>query len=411
MSRGLLCPPIFSHTCKLHLLIGLLLWVALLCQASVCAGEEPVQTSTRQISSTDTYAVSEFTFPSPVQDNVPPNGLVYVRYWQPKAPGSHPAVILLHHWGAIKPFPELELAKDLVTNGIAVVMPTLPYHMQRNLGRKYGARWMISSDVPHTVKTIQQAVAEAAALREWLANRPEVDSTRIGIAGISLGAILAALTLEQDKDFQVAALIVGGGNVADIMWHGIATFGIRRQLEKMGYTEERLARELAPVEPLNRPVGFTPPPTLMVNALYDPVVSRQDSLALWDAFGHPPIVWMESGHYMLRPARHKVDDLVIGFFANRFGRTSAFAPPSRVQLPRTSLGLYLSDSPIVSFGVSRELSCTRLRPFTIDGNLGTSGLSVSGGLVVKHFLLLGAEQKIFPHQRGPHPLAAVIFNL
>lgn len=411
MSRGLLRPSTLGHTCKLLQLIGLYLSVALFCQASVRASEAPVQTSTRQIGSADTYAVSEFTFPSPVQDNVPSNGLVYVRYWQPKAPGPFPAVVLLHHWGAIRPFPELELAKDLATHGIAVAMPTLPYHMQRDLGRKYGARWMISADVPHTVKTIQQAVTEAIALHHWLANRPEVDPTRIGIAGISLGAILAALTLEQDNDYKASALIIGGGNVADIMWHGIATLRIRRELEKMGYTEERLTRELAPVEPLNRPIGFTPPPIFMINALYDVVVSRRDSDALWEVFGRPPIVWMESGHYMLRPVRNKADSLVVNFFANQFGNTTTFAPPSVVRLPRTSLGLYLSDSPIVSLGISRELSGTKLRPFTIDGDISTSGVSISGGVVVKHILLLGAEQRIYPHQSRPHPLAAIFFNL
>ena len=50
----------------------------------------------------------------------------------------------------------------------------------------------------------------------WLREQPQVDASRIGIMGISLGAMLSALMIELEPDIRAAVLFLGGGNLAGI---------------------------------------------------------------------------------------------------------------------------------------------------------------------------------------------------
>ena len=145
----------------------------------------------------------------------------------------------------------------------------------------------------------------------WLKEQPEVDPHRIGIMGISMGAILASLVIEMEPSFQAAVLFLGGGNLAEIFRTSreepIAQFR-KRFLEELGsengqqeryreifFTEAK--RILRPVEPLQYPSRLDPDRILMINGYFDGVIQRAFSQELWKHLGEPAITYLPAGHY------------------------------------------------------------------------------------------------------------------
>ena len=53
---------------------------------------------------------------------------------------------------------------------------------------------------------------------DWLQTRPDIDPTSMGVAGISLGGILAPLIAGVDHRAKVLVTIVGGGDVSDLVY-------------------------------------------------------------------------------------------------------------------------------------------------------------------------------------------------
>ena len=356
------------------------------------------------------FEVSLVTFPSPVQNADPPNGTVYVEYYSPKRAGRMPAVILLHHWAVRKPTIERQFAAALAENGIVTAMLVLPYHLQRTPPGFKSGMAMIGSDVPRMVRSIQQTVLEIRALVQWLKERPEVDPKRIGLAGISLGAMVGTLALGQTDQFDAAALILGGADVADILRESPVTLRIRPALRRQGYTQESLTRDLAPVEPL----GYLTPAqgrvVLMVNATQDPVIPRRDTLALWEALGRPPIVWVESGHY-IPWGRPQVNRLVTDFFLYRFGERPAFRAPSRIRLRRVKLGFLLDRAPLLGVGGAVELLKPPSDALSLDLNLTTGGVGIGAGVNLGSHLTIGAQRKLFSGEHEVLPYAMVHVTL
>lgn len=363
---------------------------------------------TRQTARCEEYLV---TFPSPVQNADPPNGTVFVEYYRPARPGRLPAVILLHHYGVRRPRPERELARFLAENGIATAMLIMPYHIQRTpRGFKSGTA-MISSDVPRMLRSIEQTVAEIDALARCLRSRPEVDPERIGLAGISLGAVIGALALGQLDEFDAAALVLGGGDAADLVWHSPVTFKARRELQRRGYTKERLAQELAPVEPRNYLTPAIGRKVYMINALEDPIVGRKNVLELWDALGRPRITWIRSGHYLPGWGRAEARRLIRDFFLYRFGESGDFDPPAYIRLRRIKLGLLIDRAPAIGIGVVVEIVQPPNTPLTLDLNLTTGGISVGGGILVGRNLTIGIQRKLFSEEHLLLPYAMIHVTL
>ena len=146
---------------------------------------------------------------------------------------------------------------------------------------------------------------------KWLKAQPKVDPHRIGIMGISLGAILASLLIEMEPSFQAAVLFLGGGNLPEIFRTSreepIAQFR-RRFLEQLGSKDGQQERHrafflaeakriLRPVDPLQYPSRLDPDRILMINGYFDGVIQRRFSQELWEHLGEPAITYIPAGHY------------------------------------------------------------------------------------------------------------------
>ncbi len=145
----------------------------------------------------------------------------------------------------------------------------------------------------------------------WLKEQPGVDGDRIGIMGISMGAILSSLLIEVQPGIQAAVLFLGGGNLPGIFKTSkedpIADFR-ERSLEKIQPNGDPTdanwekfiaeAREvLGPVDPLKYPSLLPPERILMVNGYFDAVIKKSYTQELWTHLKEPTLIYLPAGHY------------------------------------------------------------------------------------------------------------------
>ena len=140
-----------------------------------------------------------------------------------------------------------------------------------------------------------QALTVAA---DYLANRPDVDPSRLGAIGASLGVPGVVAWASGDQRPRAVALLFGGGNLR-LVWDSRLDEEITwRPLR--GVTAAALGYVLRPLEP-TRWVGLIAPrPLLLVNGADDEWIPRRSVEALYQAAGEPKrVIWVGGRH--LRP--------------------------------------------------------------------------------------------------------------
>lgn len=240
--------------------------------------------------------IFKLTFPSPVETNVLENNTVHAEYFQPAGPGPFPAVVVLHILGGDFPLSQT-VASSLARAKVAAVFVKMPYYGERRGSQS--KRRMISRDPTETAEAMTQAVLDVRRAAAWLAARPEVDTTRLGITGISLGGIMSALSAAGEPRFRKVAIYLGGGKLGETVWsleHREADEFRQRWLQS-GKTRETFVKLLEPVDPATHGALLQNRDVLMVNATNDEIIPHAATVALFESIGKKPqLVWLNAGH-------------------------------------------------------------------------------------------------------------------
>lgn len=69
----------------------------------------------------------------------------------------------------------------------------------------------------HTEMVLRHGIIDIRRAIDWLVESGEGNVNRIGVLGISMGAIVAALALEVEPRIGSAAILLGGGDIATIL--------------------------------------------------------------------------------------------------------------------------------------------------------------------------------------------------
>lgn len=238
--------------------------------------------------------VSKVTFPSPMVTDEENNNTVHCEYYCPTSGDAKPAVVVLHILGGDFDLARL-FCRALATRGTAALFLKMPYYGER---RQPGSpARMISMDPHETARGMTQAVLDIRQAAGWLASQEEIDPAQIGVLGISLGGITAALATGIEPRITKACFILAGGDMGEVAWQSTELTELREKWTAAGHTKEQLFEVLRPVDPVTyaRPVAGRE--ILMLNATHDEVVPPACTRALWRAFGKPEIVWWDAGHY------------------------------------------------------------------------------------------------------------------
>ncbi len=246
----------------------------------------------------DGYLEYRLEFPSAFRSPYVRNNTVHAWWLVPNnRTGRVPTVLLLHSLGIRRPDLEMGLAKEFAKNGIAVLLMTLPYHMERTPEGFGSGDLILQGDVELLVQAGIQATWDVRRAVDWLQRQPEVDPNRIALVGVSLGAIMGSTALAVEPRFHSAVLILGGADLAHVLWHSVLAIRTRLRLRADGYNLERLREALAPIEPMNLLTPEHGEKTFVIGARFDIVVPTEDTEKLIRTLGNPKVFWLNTGHF------------------------------------------------------------------------------------------------------------------
>jgi dienelactone hydrolase len=254
----------------------------------------------QELKAADKFDVSWLTFPSAIQGDIPENNTVWAKFWQPKDDAKkRPAALVLHWLGGS--FSALEtVCQRLAEQGIPALMMYMPHYGPRRSKEPGRVERLFGEDMEKTLIHIRQTVLDARRAGDWLAARPDIDPARVGIVGISLGAIMGSLAAGVDDRFGRSVFIIGGGDLPAIVLHGSKeTAAQRKRLEEAGYTVEKLRDAWKGIEPLTFASRLKAENVLMINADADEVIPKASTEKLRDAIGKPEVKWFKGGHYAI----------------------------------------------------------------------------------------------------------------
>ncbi|MCA9266556.1 MAG: prolyl oligopeptidase family serine peptidase [Planctomycetales bacterium] len=192
---------------------------------------------------------------------------------------------------------------------------------------------MVSHDVSQTVEAMTQAVQDIRCAAAWLAAQPEVDTTQLGITGISLGGIVSALVAEAEPRIGNVLPVLAGGKFGATAWESDELRGSREFWESQGLTADKLAEMVRDVDPVTHAQNLRGRRMLMINAKRDRVIPPHCAEALWSAAGKPPIIWWNTTHYSAAWRLPEGISRMVQFFSplEAAGTTFVSPPAERAQ--------------------------------------------------------------------------------
>ena len=358
--------------------------------------------------------ISLVTFPSVVSTPYAVNNTVTTYLFMPTGPGPHPAMVVLHEWNAGSTKGGFILCRAIAKAGVAALFVTEPYSLNRKpktKNREDGE--ILSGNVPHMVGALRQAVLDARRGLDYLALRPDVDPTRLGVSGISLGGVLSGVVAGVDPRVKVILTLVGGADFARGFWNGLLTRRYRNEILRSGYTYETYQAAMAPIDaaywlPQRH---FNPEDALMINGRYDLVILPNEAKALAQDLGGTHIVWTNTGHYGPMFRVNEAADLGVEFLRARFfGETSEFKRPDTIPSRTIKLGLLLGGHEGISPVIATPLiNFDRAGRYTLDAQLTLHGLSIAPSVRLGLVTSLGVEFPLLHGRSKPKPF--VLFSL
>jgi hypothetical protein len=232
--------------------------------------------------------------------------------WLSYAPNRRAQALVLRHAGPPRPwlvcihgyqmgmpfidlaaFPPPWLHERL---GINLIVPTLPLHGRRKIGRRSGDGF-ISGDVLDSVHAEAQAMWDIRRLLTWV--RDEQEATAVGAMGYSLGGYNTALLASLDDGLACAIPGIPLADFTRVMYrHGPVLH--LREVEKAGMEEERSRQVMSVVSPLALEPLVPHERRYLFAAVADRLVPPDQVRDLWRHWDRPRIEWYQGGHVTFR---------------------------------------------------------------------------------------------------------------
>ena len=249
------------------------------------------------VSQNDMYKVYRVSFPSPDTTEVPENNTDYCEYYMSAASAKRPAVVVLDILEGSMAVSRI-IAHSLASGGVDAAIMTLP-HFGLRRSKDPGRYENPAEHLDFWVTSVRQAVKDVRQTARMLAAREDIDASRIGLCGTSLGGFIAALTAGVDGRFPRTAFVLAGGDLATVLTtEAREVRGIRRELQSRGITGDALNKLVEPIEPLTFADRLSSSKILMINGRTDPIVPPACAEKLIAASASKvETVWYDCDHY------------------------------------------------------------------------------------------------------------------
>jgi dienelactone hydrolase len=255
-------------------------------------------------SALDGYAVEDLYLES-VGDNAQSGGRVNFRYYRSELPGRHPTVLILPIWAGWE-YPPAKLAwhiRDATGGAINIVLMIGESELldwpRLEAVRDEAQLRLWSADMAERYRV---TMVDVRRLTDWIAARPEGDPTRIGLAGFSIGALMAGTVLVMDERFAATAVVMGAARPGAIIASCDGDTATAREavLQRLDWTAERfealMTEEFRVYDPATYPRRADPRRVLLIDAGHDYCMPQWTRDALWEALGRPERYTIRYGH-------------------------------------------------------------------------------------------------------------------
>ena len=272
--------------------------------------EQKVEADVEKIGEKKRYVVHRIEFPSAL--NIFDDGNIKFDYYVQKKTGRFPTILILPISGGID-FSVRGFAKIFASNGFNCAI----VHNRR-----------VDLDDTETAEEVEdyfrQTVLDNRQILDYLVEREEVDSGRLGCLGLSLGGIRASIIAGVDERLKCTVIGLAGGSIADInlLSDKKEIREYKEELIEMGISSEVIYNELSGkviTDPLRLAQYLDARDVLMFTAMFDRVVPRKCCDQLWKTMGKPETVYLLSGHYGSFLYLPYAERKSLSFFKEKFG--------------------------------------------------------------------------------------------
>lgn len=331
------------------------------------------------------------SFPTTIPTPQPENNVVPIHILLPKGKaGPFPTVIILHYWGALNRNVERAMGLALNRRGIAAVLMTLPYHLERTPAGSRSGEMAIQSDPALLNVTLLQSLQDTRRCIDYVESRPEFDHEKIGIGGLSLGAIVTALVYGVDSRVNHAVFVLGGVDIAHILWNSSRVVAQRDELRQKGYTEEKLRDDLAALEPGTFLKARPETDALIIAARYDTVIPARSTRELIEDIKSPQVSWLNTGHFGGAFVQNRLLSEVADYFSKSFGGQPFTVQPN-LGAPTIRLGVQYNFSTGMDIGFGADIwTAGKEREYSATALLTPRGIRLFLGRRVGRQISAGA---------------------
>jgi dienelactone hydrolase len=374
-----------------------------LCHPVSCRAERAVAASPQ-----------EFSLPSPEPSGDAVNDQIWLTFYPARrlsdTPG--PAVVLLHPLGADPAHLVTRFARSLAGQGIANAVMVLPYHTHRAHPGEQPVDAFASPDAERVAQAFSQSAADVSAVITWLSGQPSVDPRRIGVVGISLGAIITHLAMGQDDRLSAGVAILGGGNLAALRRDSLV-LRLRHGTPSAPLDADAAAR-LRLVDPLTYAGWNRPRRVLMIEAARDLLVPPRHARELWEALGRPPIRWVDTNHFGIGLAPRSVMRAAAVYLHSVWNPAAESTELPRIRALTLKTGVLIGLESTVTPAIQwQAISFARRRDqmSLLHADLGWSGRGPFAGLAttLNQFVDLGIAHRLNGRSVRPYLSLHVVF--
>lgn len=160
------------------------------------------------------------------------------------------------------------------------------------------------SDPEYDKRLIKQTVIDIRKSIDWLQSLDYVDPEKIGILGVSLGAVLSELATAAEPRIKAAAFFLGSSDLDQVLikstYNRLIKYkrNIFKKLE--GFQDEKMEKirqALKEIEPKNYAAYIDPERVVFLYARFDAIVPRSISHKTICYLGKPKAYVVPTGHY------------------------------------------------------------------------------------------------------------------
>ena len=239
------------------------------------------------------------------------NRILSLDYYRPVGTNPFPIIVVLPIIGGGYPLEKMFCAY-FARHGMAALLVR-----RESLKRTLDRLEEINDALLYSAIDARQAI-------DWAEKRPELDASRIGVFGISMGGIRAAFLTPLDARIRASVVGLAGGDLPYIITYSTEPGLTRRRngyMKKGHLTECELVQELRKTincDPLTTAPCVDPAKVLMVLATCDTSVPTKKGLELRRAMGKPETIFLPTGHYSAVLFIPYLESACLRFFKEKF---------------------------------------------------------------------------------------------